>query len=524
MPTFEELIETLEDETASSYSRRSAISALVRLRDERAVQPLITALQDQDPYMRREAAKALGDMGFPAAVEPLVEALKDSEDNVRRNAITALGAVGDDRAIEPLKQMLQDQSFLTRSEAERSLRKIEARLEESAPAEESQAQPDPETESAPADVPDKQVVTPEELPTVVPVEEAAPLEISEPEDSPVEPAEEVEEPTEQPVEEKKKEDELPKGRKLTDEAESFILDRVAVGTGNAIMIYFEGEQSLHTFDPGGVMRGKVLVRIAKPMKSRGIYLSVEGKEKVRWTEGSGNNSRTYRDEHVIIDETTLLSGGQEEIQIGNYEYPFECRLPEDSPPPYHSKVCTCEYSISARIDVPMRRDVKDERSFCVSRPLIDRRSQTEAIPPSVEHSSQNITLSLSLKGTVYHVGSQIEGTISFQNHGKRKIRGIDVELLHQEHARCRGKARLFSSRDRTKETSRKANAIRTQISEDAIEEFQTDFSLRVPSSAEETGSWNLFHLDAVVKASLDVPWSKDVNCSHRIIIVPEISP
>lgn len=253
MPTFEELIETLEDETASSYSRRSAISALVRLGDERAVQPLITALQDEDPYMRREAAKALGDLGFPDAVEPLIEALRDSEDNVRRNAITALGLVGDDRAIEPLKEMLQDQSFLTRSEAERSLRKIEERLEESAPAEESETQP--ETESAPVDVPDKQVLVPEELPTVAPVEEAAPLEVSEPEDSPVEIAEEVKESTEQPVEEKNKEDELPEARKLTDEAESFIPDRIAVGTENAIMTQLAGNQSF--FAPGEVMRGRV---------------------------------------------------------------------------------------------------------------------------------------------------------------------------------------------------------------------------------------------------------------------------
>ena len=304
MPTFEELVETLEDETASSYSRRSAISALVRLGDERAVQPLIKVLQNEDPYIRREAAKALGDMGSPVAGEPLVEALRDSEDNVRRNAIVALGAVGDARAIEPLKQMLQDESFLTHSEAERSIKKIEARMAESIPAEQLEAEPDveeaqpiPETENIPADVPDEQETIQGEAPTVEPVEEATPPEVTEPENSHVESVTEVEESVEQPAVEMEQEDELPQDRKLADEAERFISEPISAGEESSILIQFDGNRS--SFKPGEVMRGRVMLRVAKEIKSRGIYLSVEGREKVKWTEGSGNNSRTYKDEHII---------------------------------------------------------------------------------------------------------------------------------------------------------------------------------------------------------------------------------
>jgi hypothetical protein len=152
MPTFEEFVETLADEKASSYSQQRAVTGLGRLGDERAIEPLVSALKNEDRYVRREAAKALGESGFPAAVEPLIEALGDSEEYVRRNAITALGALGDERAVEPLKQVLEDKSYFTRSEAEKSLRAIEERLEESAPAEDVEEQ-EPESEPEPSPVP-----------------------------------------------------------------------------------------------------------------------------------------------------------------------------------------------------------------------------------------------------------------------------------------------------------------------------------------------------------------------------------
>lgn len=145
MDTFEELVETLKDETTSSYPRRNAITTLGRLGDERAVEPLASALKDNDRYIRSEAAKALSGLGSAAAIEPLIAALEDSDDHARRAVIVALGVIGDERAIQPLRQALEDQSYFTRSEAEKSIRQIEERLEEPSPAEE-EVEPEPEPE------------------------------------------------------------------------------------------------------------------------------------------------------------------------------------------------------------------------------------------------------------------------------------------------------------------------------------------------------------------------------------------
>ena len=170
MPTFEEIIETLADEEASSYSQQRAIRELGKLKDERVVEPLISALKAEDRYVRREAAKILGELGFPAAVEPLIEALGDSEDYVRRNAITALGLFGDERAVEPLKLLREDKSYSTRSAAEKSLKAIQEQNSEPEPVEEPVVEPvvEPEPEPVPPPPPAEPEMT-EEVPPTTPV-------------------------------------------------------------------------------------------------------------------------------------------------------------------------------------------------------------------------------------------------------------------------------------------------------------------------------------------------------------------
>jgi len=170
MDTFEELVEILKDETVSSYPRRNALTALGRLGDERAVEPLASALKDEDRYIRSEAAKTLGILGSAAAIEPLIAALEDSDDHVQRAVIVALGVIGDECAIEPLKQALEDQSYFTRSEAEKSIRQIEERLKEPEPKPEPT--PSVETEMEKVIIPEPEDVV-EKKPEISPPDEVS---------------------------------------------------------------------------------------------------------------------------------------------------------------------------------------------------------------------------------------------------------------------------------------------------------------------------------------------------------------
>ncbi len=60
-----------------------ASDALGKIGDKRAVEPLITALDDEDELVREGAAKALGMLGDKRAVEPLITALGDEDVSVR---------------------------------------------------------------------------------------------------------------------------------------------------------------------------------------------------------------------------------------------------------------------------------------------------------------------------------------------------------------------------------------------------------------------------------------------------------
>lgn len=78
-----------------------AMTSLLALKDSSAADHLIGALGDSDPEMRCRAAEVLGELRDDRAVEPLLAALDDDR-AVRVAAVEALGRIGDPRAIEAL--------------------------------------------------------------------------------------------------------------------------------------------------------------------------------------------------------------------------------------------------------------------------------------------------------------------------------------------------------------------------------------------------------------------------------------
>ena len=113
-----------EDYAVMSSVRETAAEALGILRDRRAVEPLIKALNDKDEEVRWKAAWALGNIGDIQAVEPLIYLLHDKRWTVRRFAASALGKIGDGRAVESLIESLSDEEWHVRKYAADALGKI----------------------------------------------------------------------------------------------------------------------------------------------------------------------------------------------------------------------------------------------------------------------------------------------------------------------------------------------------------------------------------------------------------------
>jgi HEAT repeat protein len=117
----ERLIRALEHE--DSDIKYDAATALGRIGDARAVEPLIRALKGP---LGGRAAEPLKEIGEPA-VGALIQVLKYKDSNVRRNAAWTLGEIGDARAIEPLSELERHAERELREAAKEALKKIKAK-------------------------------------------------------------------------------------------------------------------------------------------------------------------------------------------------------------------------------------------------------------------------------------------------------------------------------------------------------------------------------------------------------------
>jgi len=105
--------------------KEEAARKLGDLKDSSAVEPLIVILKkDKDRSVRWSAEDALVNIGNPA-VEPLIKMLNDDSWRVRRRAVRTLGKIRDPRAIEPLvASMKTDDDCYVRKSAAKAIGEI----------------------------------------------------------------------------------------------------------------------------------------------------------------------------------------------------------------------------------------------------------------------------------------------------------------------------------------------------------------------------------------------------------------
>ncbi len=105
--------------------RGEAARKLGDLKDSRAVEPLVAILKkDKNREVRWSAEDALVNIGGPS-VEPLMKMLKDDSWRARRRAVRTLGKIKDPRAIEPLVALMKtDDDCYVRKYAARAIGEI----------------------------------------------------------------------------------------------------------------------------------------------------------------------------------------------------------------------------------------------------------------------------------------------------------------------------------------------------------------------------------------------------------------
>lgn len=96
------LIARLDD--PDELIRVGAAETLGRIKDLRAVGPLLQCLNSEGLATRQAAADALGELGHPSAVPALINLLKDPAPALQQSALTALDKIGTPEALEAIKQ------------------------------------------------------------------------------------------------------------------------------------------------------------------------------------------------------------------------------------------------------------------------------------------------------------------------------------------------------------------------------------------------------------------------------------
>jgi len=83
----------------------SAARALGKIKDSRAVKPLIEALKDEYPEVRSYAAQALGEIKDPQTIEPLIQSLEDEDSDVRNSIAISLMMIINQATINAVESM-----------------------------------------------------------------------------------------------------------------------------------------------------------------------------------------------------------------------------------------------------------------------------------------------------------------------------------------------------------------------------------------------------------------------------------
>jgi len=114
----EQLIEVLKDQ--NPVVREGVVQALEKIRDPRAIQPLIDSLKDTSPKRIADALRSI-ELG---SFEALIEALKNEDSRIRLGAIMALGQMKNLDALEPLTKAAEDKDPTVKQFAKSSIHRI----------------------------------------------------------------------------------------------------------------------------------------------------------------------------------------------------------------------------------------------------------------------------------------------------------------------------------------------------------------------------------------------------------------
>lgn len=195
------------------------------------------------------------------------------------------------------------------------------------------------------------------------------------------------------------------------------------------------------YKPGETIRGTVVTKVVAKEAVKGIYLTIEGREKTKIyivrRDYNGNSTRqSSRGENYVINNKYLINDFIGDIDVGVYTIPFKIKLPSNLPNTFPREYIGSDeygevlYKLQAEVVVPgiFSSNWKNECFITIYKTTID-------ISRPVSHSDMNeketsfcccdegtFTPSISAIGSVFSPGDIIVGNAEVTSKCNKKLK------------------------------------------------------------------------------------------------------
>lgn len=240
---------------------------------------------------------------------------------------------------------------------------------------------------------------------------------------------------------------------------------------------------------GVILKGVLVLSLHDPIQARNITLSLRGKAKAGWTETITTASRTQttrsqRDESIVYENTwsfLSFSSHSKTIGVGNYEYPFEVRLPSDLPESVEGvDDAAIGYMMVATVERPgLAQNITSRKRIRVVRTLsIESLEMAQTL--SVDNTWPNkIEYAISIPTKSYPIGSTIP--INFKLVPLLKglsIQKITAQLKEYQSLLIENNGKTIAK----KEVERNVCSTTIEDLEKEVTNWDVDESLQIPGS------------------------------------------
>ncbi|KAL1274753.1 hypothetical protein QQF64_027567 [Cirrhinus molitorella] len=141
-----------------------------------------------------------------------------------------------------------------------------------------------------------------------------------------------------------------------------------------LSVHYNPINERNTFTSGDIVEGRVVLEVTKEIKVDSLFVKLTGDAHVSWTEGTGDDERSYRDyeryfkiKQYFIQEsskrgqsernTTLLYGETygPVIKPGSHVFPFRFQLPQQNmPPSFNGVLGWVNYILTVKLSRPWK--------------------------------------------------------------------------------------------------------------------------------------------------------------------------